>query len=271
MSGFNDVKMVKINNKEVASIKTNDGGIIYQKPASIVVTGDSVTLGKGTSGWLTGNVVIHWGDGTSSVYNWSPMSHTYTDGKSNHTIIFVGAVTQLKGAFREPNIVSIVVPDGVTTLGTYCFEECTNLNLVTLPNSVTSLGQSCFYNCTSLVSITLPNSITSLGKLCFAYCTSLASITIPNSVVNIEDYCFYACSGLTSVTIPSSVINLGSNCFNFCDSLSTYQLYWTGNNIITYDSYKMPNNTNTKFYVPKGQKTNYINKGYPSDKLVERS
>ena len=33
----------------------------------------------------------------------------------------------------------------------------------------------------------------------------------------------------------------------------------------------MPNHTNTKFYVPKGQKTNYVNKGYPSADVIERS
>lgn len=276
MGVFDNAQIVKINNKEVESIKTNDGGIIYQRPVKIIVTGNSVTLGKGMSGWLTGDndVIIYWGDGTSSVYGlWenNPINHTYTDGKSNHTIIFVGVVTQLKGAFKESNIISIVVPSSVTSLGSYCFEECTNLNLVTLPNSVTSLGQSCFYNCTSLASITLPNSITNLGDMCFTYCTSLASITIPNSVTSISDYCFYACSGLTSVTIPSNVTNLGSNCFCWCDSLNTYQLYWTGNNIITYDNSKMPNNTNTKFYVPQGQKTNYVNKGYPSADVIERS
>ena len=227
MGAFDNAKMVKINNKEVESIKTNDGRIIYQRPTNIVVTGNSITLGKTTSRWLTGNVIIHWGDGTSNTVNnpLNPLTHTYTDGKTNHTITFVGVITQLKGTFEQSNIISIVVPDGVVTLERFCFTKCTKLNLVTLPNSVTSLGQSCFYNCTSLASITLPNSITTLG-----------------------DYCFHSCT-----------------------NLNTYQLYWTNNNIITYDSNKMPNNANTKFYVPKGQKTNYVNKGYPSDKLVERS
>ena len=229
MGGFDNATMVKINNKEVDSIKTNDGGIIYQRPASVVVTGNSITLGKTLSGWLTtnGNVIINWGDGTSNTVNnpLSPLTHTYTDNKSNHTITFVGIITQLKDTFEQSNIVSIVVPDGVITLGIYCFMGCTNLNLITLPNSVTSLGNYCFYNCTNLASIVIPNSVTSLGS-----------------------HCFYGCTALVN-----------------------YQLYWTGNDIITYGSNIMPNNTNTKFYVPKGQKTNYVNKSYPSDKIVERS
>lgn len=254
MAGFDNAKIVMINDKEVDSIKTNDGGIIYQRPTKIVVTGNSITLGKTTRNWLIGDdgVTINWGDGTSSVYNQSvystTMNHTYTDGKSNHTITFVGIVTQLTGAFQDSNIISIVIPDGVVTLGRYCFEKCANLNSVVLPNSVTSLGLQCFAQCTSLTTIIFPNSITNIDSLCFNGCTSLTNITIPNSITNLGDNCFYGCTALVN-----------------------YQLYWTGDNIITYNSNKMPNNTNTKFYVPKGQKTNYVNKGYPSAKVIERS
>ena len=36
--------------------------------------------------------------------------------------------------------------------------------------SVTSLGAWCFYDCSSLTSITIPNSVTSLGGYCFSGC-----------------------------------------------------------------------------------------------------
>ena len=55
-----------------------------------------------------------------------------------------------------------------------------------------------------------------------------------------------------------------------CSNLIDYELYWTGEDIITYSSNTMPNNTNTFFYIPIGTKTEYINKGYPANKLVER-
>ena len=35
--------------------------------------------------------------------------------------------------------------------------------------SVTSLGEWCFADCSSLTSITIPNSVTSLGEWCFSY------------------------------------------------------------------------------------------------------
>ena len=56
--------------------------------------------------------------------------------------------------------------------------------------SVTSIGDYCFYDCSSLTSITIPNSVTSLGNYCFNRCSSLTSITIPNSVTSLGEYCF---------------------------------------------------------------------------------
>ena len=231
MGGFDNAKMVKINNKEVASIKTNSGGIIYQKPTSIVVTGNSITLGYRTAQWLksVGDVVINWGDGSYDTVNnpTTSLSHIYTDGEQSHSIVFLGTVT---------------------SLGEYCFWSCTGLTSVVIPSSVTSLGYACFWDCTGLTSVVIPNSVTSLGYACFYRCTGLTSITIPNSVTSLEKFCFMD-----------------------CNSLIDYQLYWTGNNIITYNSNKMINNTNTVFTIPNGETANYIAKGYPSDKLVERS
>ena len=93
---------------------------------------------------------------------------------------------------------------------------------ITIPNSVTSLGSSCFEGCSDLTSITLPNSITSLGYECFRDCSGLTSITIPNSVTSLGDECFYRCSGLTEVhanreTPPAT----GSGIFGECWSLET--------------------------------------------------
>ena len=254
MGVFDNAKIVKINNTEVDSIKTNDGKVIYQRPVIAIVTNNTIQLGYPKTQWLftNGNVIIDWGDNTQSTVNnpTTELTHSYTDGKQSHNIVFLG---------------------NVTSLGERCFNGSGNLTSITIPLSVTSLGEACFYYCTNLTSISISNNITSLGEYCFYNCDGLTSITIPSSVTNIGKGCFEGSTGLTSVTIPSNVTSLGKMCFNGCNSLNTYQLYWTNNNIITYDSSTMPNNTNTKFYVPKGQKTNYVNKGYPSAKVVERS
>ena len=115
--------------------------------------------------------------------------------------------------------------------------------------------------------------VTSLGNYCFGSCTGLTSITIPNSVTSIGDNCFYYCDGLTNITIPNSVTSLGNYCFRGCVGLTSIELNWTSsNNIITYNSNWITTTNHTlKFSIPNGTTSLYTAKGYPSDKLVERS
>ena len=193
------------------------------------VTNNVVGLGgSGGSNWLgsNGNVVINWGDGTYNVINnpTTPLSHTYSDGNTNHNISIIG--------------------------------------------DITSLGKSCF-NGSYISLIDIHSPITSMGTTCFAG-SGLTSITIPDGVISLGDSCFYNSSALTSVTIPSSVTNIGSYCFYKCTALVDYQLYWTSSDILTYDANKLVTNSNTVFTIPTGQTANYVAKGYPSDKLVER-
>ena len=56
------------------------------------------------------------------------------------------------------------------------FKECGSLISVTIPNSVTSIGHSAFYDCDGLTSITIPNSVTSIGRSAFKGCSSLATV-----------------------------------------------------------------------------------------------
>ena len=188
------------------------------------------------------------------------------------SIVIPDSVTSLgKSCFYGcTGLTSVTIPDSVTSLGNFCFFMCAGLTIVTIPSSVTSIGDACFRGCSGLTSIIIPDSVTSIGDRCFYGCSGLTSVTIPSSVTSIGDTCFWGCTGLTSVTIPSSVTSIGDTCFKLCDNLIDYQLYWTGNNIIIYNSDTMPDNTNTIFTIPSGETANYTAKGYPTGKLVER-
>ena len=104
------------------------------------------------------------------------------------------------------SIKTVIIEDGVTSIGNYAFAGCSNLTSVTIPNSVKSIGWGVFEDCSSLPSVTIPNSVTYIGKDAFYGCTSFTSITIPNSVTSIGEWAFRGCSGLTSVTINSNRI-----------------------------------------------------------------
>ena len=131
------------------------------------------------------------------------------------------------------SLTSITIPDSVTSIGNWAFFRCTSLTSITIPNSVTSIGDYAFYDCTSLTSITIPGSVTSIGDQAFLYCKSLTSITIPGSVTSIGDDAFSGCESLTSITIPDSVTSIGYGAFAYCTSLAS--IYVNPNNK-TYDS-----------------------------------
>ncbi len=116
-------------------------------------------------------------------------------------------------------LVSVVIPDSVTSIGESAFSGCKGLTSVTIGNGVTSIGSDAFAGCTRLTSVTIGNSVTSIGSDAFAGCTGLTSVTIGNSVESIGSYAFSGCTGLTSVTIPDSVTSIGSDVFYGCTNL----------------------------------------------------
>ena len=74
-----------------------------------------------------------------------------------------------------------------------------------IPNSVTSIGSYVFSNCDCLTSIKISSGVTSIGHDTFQGCSSLTSITIPDSVTSIGSSAFYDCSNLKSITFEGTV------------------------------------------------------------------
>ena len=118
-------------------------------------------------------------------------------------------------------IKSVVISDGVTSIGDGAFYNCARLTSVTIPNSVTEIGYSAFYNCSSLASIAIPDSVTKIESYAFKNCSSLASVVIPDSVTEIGYSAFENCISLTSVVIPNGVTEIEYMVFENCSSLKS--------------------------------------------------
>ena len=79
----------------------------------------------------------------------------------------------------------------------------------TIPNTITSIGEFAFDNCTSLASITIPNSVNEIEYGAFSGCIGLTSVTCLNTTPPaMDDDVFYEvdCSN-TPLYVPAESIN----------------------------------------------------------------
>ena len=131
-------------------------------------------------------------------------------------------------AFEDnTTIISIIIPDSVTIIGSYAFLYCSNLTTVTFGENsqLTTIGSYAFYNCSSLTSIVIPNSVTTIGEWAFTSCSNLTTVTIGENsqLTSIGDNAFFGCSNLTTVTIGenSQLTSIGDSAFNGCSNLTS--------------------------------------------------
>ncbi len=138
---------------------------------------------------------------------------------------------------------AVTIPDGVTTIGTSAFRDCSGLTSVTIPNSVTTIGEAAFGGCIGLTEITIPfigASKNGTTNTHFGYIfgvnanfndslnvalkvpSSLNTVLITEGLTKIYSYAFKYCEGLTSITIPNSVTDIGKDAFYFCRALTIY-------------------------------------------------
>ena len=120
------------------------------------------------------------------------------------TISGTGAMTNYDSSpWMAKSIQTVVIEDGVTTIGDCAFRSCGILNSIIIPDSVTRIGDSAFDYCISLTSITIPDSVTTIGAGAFSDCNGLKSITIPDGVTTIGAGAFHGCSKLTDIQVAA--------------------------------------------------------------------
>ena len=128
-------------------------------------------------------------------------------------------------AFRElPNLETVSLPNGFTSIGSGTFYGCTSLKSIDLSDTLTTIEENAFWKCTSLTSVSIPDSVTSLGESAFSSCSSLQYARLSNSLTFIDDAVFNGCSGLVSVKLPVSLKEIHSSAFSGCTSLVSIDL-----------------------------------------------
>ena len=113
---------------------------------------------------------------------------------------------------NKNKIKTVVIDNGVTTIGNCAFLECYYLTSVNISNSVRVIGDFAFYFCYRLfASISIFSSIRIIGDWAFAYCHQLTSINLSDSVWRIGEGAFGGCGRLTSIDVDIMNPMYGSN------------------------------------------------------------
>ena len=189
-------------------------------------------------------------------------------------------------AFRYSNNMTsdIILPDAVTSIGTYAFANCsghdvfTGNNVTDIPdntfyqssgfngtllfgNALTNIGQYAFQGCSGFTGdLTIPNAVTSLGQYAFQNCTGFyGSLIIGRGVQTIKKYTFDNCSGFSGALILGTQVNsIANNSFQNCNSFALV-ISENPNPVSATSSSFTGMNYSIPVYVPAGLVPNYQN------------
>ena len=155
------------------------------------------------------------------------------------------------GAFwGKDYIVSVIIPNTVTSIGQSAFRECENLSSVVMPNSITNIGNAAFWGCSNLTSFTIPNSVTHIGAAIFGDCTnlttldynarncngvsvgtnhpfsysSISTINIGDDVEKIPENFLYDMDSITTINFSNNITHIGKKAFAYYDGFTTLNL-----------------------------------------------
>ncbi|MBE6719594.1 MAG: fibronectin type III domain-containing protein [Ruminococcaceae bacterium] len=181
------------------------------------------------------------------------VTYTYDSATGMLTISGKGDMYSRKegGIFSGSALKSVVINNGVTSIGEGEFWNCKSLKSVTLPKSLKSISNA-FKYCVNLTSIkvnaenpnldsrndcnavirtstntliagcnstVIPNTVTEIGKEAFKGC-NFVDFNIPGNIGYIDYSAFSGCSNLRSITLQSGVGNIGEEMFADCSNLS---------------------------------------------------
>ena len=113
---------------------------------------------------------------------------------------------------------TVIIEDGVTSIGDYAFYQKASLLSAQLPDSITKIGNSAFRE-TDLIGITIPKGVTSIGDDAFHKCSNLTSATFNEGLTTIGQRAFQGCTKLTYADFPTTITSVGAGAFFDCTNI----------------------------------------------------
>lgn len=136
-------------------------------------------------------------------------------------IIPESIIEVVSGAFAGASMKHVVFPAKFGEIQPYLFMNCDNLETVVIEEGITSIGAYAFMDCDALISVSIPNTVTAMltsdggkdttpttiGNYAFADCDSVTTVTFADTVRELPyvlgTHIFENCAAMTVVTLPN--------------------------------------------------------------------
>ncbi len=198
-----------------------------------------------------GIATLYKNDGSTATYTgWKTEEYYYSEvpwysemANITNVIFEEGAIPNYTTYwfYGATNLVSVILPEGITKVGGHTFETCKKLQKVVIPNSVIEIGDYslAYCNFTSIgeigsgCDIEISSNVKTFGESIFLRCEKLNNVTIPEGWGIIPFEMFYGCTSLTSIggrnstadlKIASTVKTIDGSAFYFAEGLKDVEI-----------------------------------------------
>ena len=173
---------------------------------------------SGTCGRYGNNLTWTLENGVLTVSGQGDMMGHYENGDSIPWRLYDDGTVIPKDLRSE--IQSVVIGNGVTSIGERAFDGCSNLKNVTIADSVKRIADWAFYECTNLSSVSIGSGsqLTSIGEYAFAY-AGFNSIVLPSSLTSVGEGAFALNGSLEEITLPNGLESIPAYMCGYCENL----------------------------------------------------
>lgn len=139
---------------------------------------------------------------------------TFEYGGTTYTITAIGEEAFYSEYDDYDDILTLTIPETVTTIGVKAFSNLKSLEVIRLPQALKEIAPDTFLGCISLEEINFPEGLETLNEFACCNCTSLKSISFGSKIKHIQYQAFDA-TCLQSISINATTPpELDSNTLN---------------------------------------------------------